>query len=137
MRISELAQRTGVTVHALRHYERLGLLTPARTAGGYRDYPESMRREVVFIAMSRRIGFSLPAIAELLPTYRTGKLGITQMTDALEARIEAIDREIGALQALRVQVALHAAWLRDQRKPAVPAGSAKPWPAPRKRKDAR
>ncbi len=41
MRISELARRTGVSPHALRHYERLGLLRPARTTGGYRDYPES------------------------------------------------------------------------------------------------
>ena len=73
MRISELARRAGVTVHALRHYERLGLLLPARSASGYRDYPESMRREVVFIAMARRIGFSLPAIAELLSAYRAGR----------------------------------------------------------------
>lgn len=33
MRISELARRAGVTVHALRHYERLGLLLPAYRAG--------------------------------------------------------------------------------------------------------
>ncbi|VTU13274.1 hypothetical protein RA8CHR_00007 [Variovorax sp. RA8] len=29
-----------------------------------------MRREVVFIAMARPIGFSLTAIGELLPAYR-------------------------------------------------------------------
>ena len=97
MRISELAQRAGVTVHALRHYERLGLLLPARTASGYRDYPESMRREVVFIAMARRIGFSLPAIGELLPAYRAGHLSITRMTDALEERVAALDAQIAEL----------------------------------------
>jgi DNA-binding transcriptional MerR regulator len=69
MKISELAKRTGVSTHALRHYERLGLLEPVRHANGYRDYPESMRREVVFIAMSRKIGFSLAAITERLPTH--------------------------------------------------------------------
>ena len=68
MKISELANRTGVSTHALRHYERLGLLEPVRHANGYRDYTESMRREVVFIAMSRKIGFSLTAIAQRLPT---------------------------------------------------------------------
>src|SRR6516225_120816 len=99
MRISELAGRTGVTVHALRHYERMGLLVPARTASGYRDYPETMRREVVFIAMSRRIGFSLPAIAELLPAYRAGRLGIDTMIEALKERTDAIDRQIAELQA--------------------------------------
>ena len=52
-----------VSVHALRHYERLGLIHPDRRANGYRDYPARMRREVVFIAMSRQLGFSLPQIA--------------------------------------------------------------------------
>ena len=45
-----------VSVHALRHYERLGLIRPDRRANGYRDYPARMRREVVFIAMSRQLG---------------------------------------------------------------------------------
>ncbi|CAN7145267.1 MULTISPECIES: MerR family transcriptional regulator [unclassified Variovorax] len=129
MRISELAQRAGVTVHALRHYERLGLLLPARTDSGYRDYPESMRREVVFIAMARRIGFSLPAIAELLPAYRAGRLSITRMTDALEERVAALDAQIAELQALRAQVIEHAAWLRAQRrKPPAAAKKKAPWP---------
>jgi len=69
MKISELAKRTGVSTHALRQYERLGLLEPLRHANGYRDYTEAMRREVVFIAMSRKIGFSLAAIAQRLPTH--------------------------------------------------------------------
>ncbi|MDM0021555.1 MerR family transcriptional regulator [Variovorax saccharolyticus] len=137
MRISELARRTGVTVHALRHYERLGLLQPARTASGYRDYPESMRREVVFIAMSRRIGFSLQAIADLLPAYRTGRLAIATMTDALQQRAAALERQIAELQAQHQQVIEHVSWLREQeRKPKrAPARPASPWPKTAARKD--
>lgn len=132
MRISELARRTGVSVHALRHYERLGLLRPARTPGGYRDYAEPARREVVFIAMSRRIGFSLKAIAERLPAYRSGRLGFDDMIAAMHGRIAEIDGEIAALQAQRAQVADHVRWLREQQKQRQrrPAGErAKPWPA--------
>ena len=131
MRISEL-----VTVHALRHYERLGLLLPARTASGYRDYPESMRREVVFIAMSRRIGFSLQAIGDLLPAYRVGRLSIDAMTDALNERAAALDRQIAELQGLRVQVIEHASWLREQkRKQDARPRTTKPWPKPTSRKE--
>jgi len=141
MRISELAGRTGVTVHALRHYERMGLLVPARTASGYRDYPETMRREVVFIAMSRRIGFSLPAIAELLPAYRAGRLSIDTMIEALKERTDAIDRQIAELQALRAQVLDHAKWLREQaRKPHRSRASeeaVRPWTASAKRRATR
>ena len=76
MQISELARQAAVSVHALRHYERLGLIRPHRRANGYRDYPASMRREVVFIAMSRQLGFALPQIAQRLADYRAGTLGI-------------------------------------------------------------
>jgi DNA-binding transcriptional MerR regulator len=109
MKISQLAQRTGVSAHALRHYERLGLLAPQRLANGYRDYPEAMRREVVFIAMSRRVGFSLASIAERLPAYRAGRLGFDEMTQAMHERIAEIDAELAQLQALRAQVVDHLA----------------------------
>src|SRR3989475_7690246 len=75
MLISELAQLTGVSIHALRHYERAGLLKPRRLPNGYRDYPRSARREVVFIAMSRALGFGLPRIAENLRAWRAGRIG--------------------------------------------------------------
>jgi len=39
-RIHELAAVTGVTAKALRHYEKLDLLKPRRTEGGYRLYGE-------------------------------------------------------------------------------------------------
>ena len=71
MQISELARLTGVTVHALRHYERAGLLRPDRLPNGYRHYAPSARREVVFIAMSRHLGFSLPQSMLRLDECRT------------------------------------------------------------------
>jgi len=141
MRISELAQRAGVTVHALRHYERMGLLLPARTASGYRDYPETRRREVVFIAMSRRVGFSLQAIGELLPAYRAGRLSIDTMVGALQERADSIDRQIAELQALRAQVLDHAKWLREQeRRPGRSESrqeGTRAWPSAAKRRQTR
>ncbi|TFH51552.1 MerR family transcriptional regulator [Actinomyces viscosus] len=38
MRIGEFAKRAGVSPRSLRHYEDAGLLVPARTSAGYRDY---------------------------------------------------------------------------------------------------
>lgn len=46
MRISELAGRAGVTVKAVRYYERLGLVSPARLANGYREYDDDHLRAV-------------------------------------------------------------------------------------------
>lgn len=131
MQISELAQRCGVSTHALRHYERLGLLQPLRHANGYRDYSEAMRREVVFIAMSRKVGISLSAIAEQLPAYRAGHLSIARMVESLQDRVDAIDRQKAELDAQRAEVVSHIAWLQAQQQKR-PSG--KPFPQPTRKR---
>ncbi len=135
MQISELASRTGVSVHALRHYERLGLLQPLRRPNGYRDYPESTRREVVFIAMSRQLGFALADIGPRLLQYRAGRLPVQEMVDALEERARELQTQIDLLQARKRRVTDHQAWLRERlHKPAPPGpGPGKPsaWPGVR------
>jgi DNA-binding transcriptional MerR regulator len=46
--IGELARRTGVATSALRYYERIGLLSPARRAGGKRHYtPSSAAKKLI------------------------------------------------------------------------------------------
>lgn len=67
MRISELSAKTQVSVHRLRRYEAAGLIASQRLPNGYRDDDERTVRYVVFIAMSREMGFSLPVIADYLP----------------------------------------------------------------------
>jgi MerR family copper efflux transcriptional regulator len=115
MQISELAKSAGVSVHALRHYERVGLIHPPRSPSGYRDYPESMRREVIFIAMSREIGFSLKAIAEVLPSYRAGRLTWSALTDVMQTRITDIDQQMISLKTQRKKAVDHIAWIEQQR----------------------
>ncbi|MBA3595653.1 MAG: MerR family DNA-binding transcriptional regulator [Pseudomonadota bacterium] len=143
MQISQLATQTGVSVHALRHYEKLGMLQPARRASGYRDYTEAMRREVVFIAMSRRIGFSLKAIAAQLPAYRSGRLTFDDMLEAMQQRVADIDAQIIKLQTQRRAVVEHVAWMKKRQREhlarkaqAVTTPARPPWPVvtkPRKR----
>jgi MerR family copper efflux transcriptional regulator len=40
MRVGDAARRLGTSARMLRYAERLGLVAPARTAAGYRDYDE-------------------------------------------------------------------------------------------------
>lgn len=44
MNIGEVARRSGASVKAVRYYEQLGLLTPARGTNGYREYDETQLR---------------------------------------------------------------------------------------------
>jgi DNA-binding transcriptional MerR regulator len=60
--VGDLARATGLTVRTLHHYDRLGLLSPARDAAGRRRYgPAETRRLHQIIALR---GFGLP-LAEL------------------------------------------------------------------------
>ncbi len=63
----EFAERAGVTVRALHHYDRLGLLTPGgRTDAGYRLYSDRDLVRLEQILALKFIGFPLKEIRRLL-----------------------------------------------------------------------
>lgn len=63
--IGELAARFGVATHVLRHWEDMGLLSPARRVAGRRVYgPEHVTR-VAEIVLGKDAGFSLEQLREL------------------------------------------------------------------------
>lgn len=67
MLIGEVARRSGVSARMLRHYDRIGLLSPsARTAGGYRRYTEADVRRLFHVESLRSLGVSLAEIATTL-----------------------------------------------------------------------
>jgi MerR family copper efflux transcriptional regulator len=141
MKISELATRTGVGAHALRHYERLGLLRVARRPNGYRDYDVRVVRDVAFIVHGRRMGFTLKQLREDLPAYRSGRLTIEHGLEALHTRITTLDQQIAALQRQRLELLGHVERLqRRQRDEQLHADSAQPrviWPGARRTKEPR
>jgi peroxiredoxin/DNA-binding transcriptional MerR regulator len=56
MRIGEAAARAGVTRKAVRYYESLGLINPARLSNGYRDYSELDVRRVHEVRLLNKLG---------------------------------------------------------------------------------
>ena len=69
--IGEAARRAGVTVETLRHYDRIGLVTPSQVdpQSGYRYYTDAEIDQVQVIRYLRSIRFSLPQQGE---GYRSG-----------------------------------------------------------------
>ena len=60
--VGELAQATGLSHRVLRHWEELGLVTPARTAAGHRRYgPSEITRLYQALAL-RQAGLRLGQI---------------------------------------------------------------------------
>jgi DNA-binding transcriptional MerR regulator len=67
MLIGALAKATGVPAKTLRYWEAEGLLpAPARTDGGYRDYPVETADRVAFIRHAQSAGLTLRQIGEIL-----------------------------------------------------------------------
>ena len=100
MRIGELANRTGVSVRALRYYEEQGILTATRSASGQRHYPESAVERVAFFQDMYAAGLSSRNIAALLPCVDTGH------TDAEQRRMLHAERERIREQYQRLGAAL-------------------------------
>jgi PPM family protein phosphatase len=67
MTIGAFAERSRLSPKALRLYGRLGLLAPARTDPdtGYRLYSEDQVPGARLVALLRRLGMPLPAIADI------------------------------------------------------------------------
>jgi DNA-binding transcriptional MerR regulator len=87
--IGELARRTGVATSALRYYERIGLLSPARRVGQRRQYQESSAERVALIRLYQDAGFTLAEIGRLLADGRRGRRGWTQLAELKIAEVDA------------------------------------------------
>ena len=68
MSIGEVAERADVATSALRFYEREGLITSVRSAGGQRRYQREVLRRVAFIRAAQRVGLTLDEIRDALST---------------------------------------------------------------------
>jgi len=63
--IGQVSKITNVRVETIRYYEREGLIPKAsRSTSGYRQFPDSIIRQINFIGQAKNLGFSLKDIRE-------------------------------------------------------------------------
>jgi DNA-binding transcriptional MerR regulator len=102
---SEAARRLGVSTKALRLYEQRGLLTPERTAAGYRVYgPDAMARAGEIVAL-RALGLSLFQVARVLEgDARSLELALSVHEATLESEIRKLVNTIDKVRSLRADL---------------------------------
>jgi DNA-binding transcriptional MerR regulator len=106
LQIGKVAKRTGLTVDAIRFYEKEGLLPrPARTEGGYRLYREREVADLEFIQKAQQLGFSLNEIRELFSIQRNPDKVCVHVRDLIAAKLDAVRAKIAALQKLETELA--------------------------------
>lgn len=104
LQIGDVAERIGLSLRTIRHYDEIDLVRPAgRTAGGFRLYTERDVARLLLIKRMKPLGYSLEEMA-----------GLLVIVDALEeasgdeARAEAQRRLAGYIddaQTRRARVA--------------------------------
>ncbi len=75
--IGKVAERTGISVSAIRFYEDAGLVTAGRNKGGQRVFEPADIRRISFVIIAQKLGFSLRQIKnqlDALPNKRTPTL---------------------------------------------------------------
>ncbi|MEU5909159.1 MerR family transcriptional regulator [Micromonospora sp. NPDC047527] len=100
MRIGEVAERSGVSVRALRYYEEQGLLYAERSTSGQRRYDGTAVDRVRLIQQLYAAGLSSRDILELLPCVYTG-IATPDMIARLGVERDRIDRQLRGLTETR------------------------------------
>jgi DNA-binding transcriptional MerR regulator len=99
--IGQAAQRTGLSVHALRFYEREGLLASPvqRTADGRRCYSQDDLEWLDLCIKLRSSGMPLAAIRRYTELVRQGTGNETERLAILRQHQERVTAQIAALTA--------------------------------------
>ncbi|RLP82466.1 MerR family transcriptional regulator [Mycetocola lacteus] len=106
MHIGEFAERTGMSLRTIRHYDDVGLVTASfRTDGGFRLYTEADFERMILIRRMKPLGFTLDEMAELLAIIDEGRA--TEDSSGTDPRLTEFIREATERrEKLRTQLAM-------------------------------
>ncbi len=82
--ISQLSKEFAITTRSIRHYEDIGLLSPARR-GQTRIYSPADRTRLKLILRGKRLGISLEDSREIIDMYEPGKTNLDQLKKLIDA----------------------------------------------------
>jgi len=100
--IGDLARAEGCKVQTIRHYEQVGLMPPPpRTAGNQRRYGPAHLARLGFIRHGRELGFSLPAIREMLALSDDPERPCEEVDAVARDQLADVEKRIGRLEGLR------------------------------------
>ena len=117
MRIGEVAQRTGVSVRSIRHYEQQGLVLARRTQSGYREFDEAAVELVCRIRVLLRNGFTLQEIRSV--AVNLDETNMHEVCDEVISlyygKLRALQERIQEIEAVQQQIRARLAVLEVQR----------------------
>jgi DNA-binding transcriptional MerR regulator len=101
LQIGTLAQQTGLTVDAIRFYERQGLLKrPPRSEGGFRLFRLEDVEALKFIRKAQDLGFSLQEVREMLVLQGQGVEACEHVRELVEQKLASVRDKVEDLRKL-------------------------------------
>jgi DNA-binding transcriptional MerR regulator len=100
LKIGDVVARTGLTERAIRHYERLGLVKPDRSAAGQRLFGAEALRALASVRILKRAGFSLAEIETLLAAKVDAKTLVKAQIESLKAQADSVQSSLTLLQGI-------------------------------------
>lgn len=100
LKIGEVVARTGLTERAIRHYERLKLIKPERSAAGQRLFGAEALRALASVRILKRAGFSLAEIETLLASKVDAKTLVKAQIESLKAQANSVQSSLTLLAGI-------------------------------------
>jgi DNA-binding transcriptional MerR regulator len=105
MRIGEFADTVGITVDAVRFYERRGVLRPApRTSGGYRTFDQADLDRVRLARDLQQLGLTVDEVVDALTAHDEGGATCASERWRLEQVAARVEEQLAALRRTRRQI---------------------------------
>ncbi len=99
--IGKVARETGLSIHAIRFYERGGLLKqPVRSGGGFRLYDQKSVRDLKFIQGAQERGFTLAEIRGLLVLRNRNPKACSEVKSLLQEKLASVRLKRRELEAM-------------------------------------
>lgn len=117
--IGAVADRVGLSLRTIRHYDELGIVRPSgRSPGGFRLYTDSDVDRLLYIKAMKPLKFSLEETAELLSFHDALESGtslapaqVEHLRDAVaraEERCRVLERQLREAKALTARMGAEA-----------------------------
>lgn len=101
-KIGELARECGVSVDTIRFYEEKNLIFPIRRSEkGYRFYNSETSNTLNFIISSKKLGFTLNEIKDLINIQVSKKRKCSLTLDKIKEKELDIDKKISELRKIK------------------------------------
>ena len=97
--IQEVCEKTGLSPHTLRYYEKEGLITGVeRSQGGFRQYTDQDLDALGLICCLKNTGMSLQEIARFVQLTHEGEHTLKQRVELLREHRESVIARMAEMQ---------------------------------------